>query len=376
MRLLFPADDETVAQTFDPQAGVQLGHFAIIERIRTGGMGAVFRALDMRLNRVVALKVLPPALSRDPLIVQRFKNEGQAAAQLDHENVARVYYIGEEHGLHYIAFEFINGTNVRELIAEQSRLPVSDALISHCRSPRAGAYFRPGVVHRDIKPSNIIITPFGRPSSWIWAGPQGNKDEQAADLTVAGTTLGTFDYISPEQARDPRSADVRSDIYSLGCTLYHMLTGEPPYPEGTVLQKLLQHQGDEAPDPSQKNRHVPENLSVVVRKMMAKDPRRRYQTAEQLVRDLMLVAGTMGLRSISPEGLVWLASQPEHGPFWQRHLAWMLTAALLLVIVGAMEFGGPIFRPTPGTKAPSGLSQVNSTFPAMAQPRRQREVDR
>jgi hypothetical protein len=109
VRMLFPVEDETAAQTFDAQSGIQLGHFAIIERIRTGGMGAVFRALDTRLNRVVALKVLPPALSRDPLIVQRFKNEGQAAAQLDHENVARVYYIGEEHGLHYIAFEFING---------------------------------------------------------------------------------------------------------------------------------------------------------------------------------------------------------------------------------------------------------------------------
>ena len=101
-----------------------------------------------------------------------------------------------------------------------------------------------GVVHRDIKPSNIIITPSGRAKLVdLGLARKENKDDHAADLTVAGTTLGTFDYISPEQARDPRAADVRSDIYSLGCTLYHMLTGEPPYPEGTVLQKLLQHQG-------------------------------------------------------------------------------------------------------------------------------------
>ena len=357
VRLLFPADDETATQSFDAQSGVQLGHFAIIERIRTGGMGAVFRALDMRLNRVVALKVLPPALSRDPLIVQRFKNEGQAAAQLDHENVARVYFIGEEHGLHYIAFEFINGINVRELIAEQTRLPVGDALNFALQIASALVHTSAqGVVHRDIKPSNIIITPFGRAKLVdLGLARKENKDEQAADLTVAGTTLGTFDYISPEQARDPRGADVRSDIYSLGCTLYHMLTGEPPYPEGTVLQKLLQHQGDEAPDPSQKNRQVPENLAVVVRKMMAKDPRRRYQTAEQLVRDLMLVAGSIGLRSVSPEGLVWLASQPDREPFWQRNLAWMLTAALLLVIVGAMEFSGPLFQPS--------VTNTSSSFP-------------
>lgn len=348
VRLLFPPEEEEAVQTFDARAGLKLGHFAIIERIRTGGMGAVFRARDTRLNRIVALKVLPPSLSRDPLIVQRFKNEGQAAAQLDHENVARVYFIGEEHGLHYIAFEFISGTNVRDLILSQKRLPVGDSLNYALQIASALVHTAAqGVVHRDIKPSNIIITPTGRAKLVdLGLARKETKEDQAVDLTIAGTTLGTFDYISPEQARDPRSADVRSDIYSLGCTLYHMLTGEPPYPEGTVLQKLLQHQGDEAPDPVQKNRQVPENLSVVVRKMMAKDPRRRYQTAEQLVRDLMLVASTMGLRSISPEGLVWLAAQPDRTTFWERHLAWMVTAALLVAIAGYLEFGSTWFAPS------------------------------
>jgi serine/threonine-protein kinase len=156
--------------------------------------------------------------------------------------------------------------------------------------------------------------------------------------TTSGVTLGTFDYISPEQARDPRTADVRSDIYSLGCTLYHMLTGDPPYPEGTVLQKLLQHQGDEAPDPAPKNDAVPRDLSVVVRRMMAKDPRRRYQTAEQLVRDMMLVADGMGLKSVSAEGLVWLSPETERTSFWQRHLAWVSTVAVLLSIVVYLEY--------------------------------------
>ena len=342
VRVLFPSDDDGRTQTFDAEAGVQLGHFAIIERIRSGGMGAVFRALDTRLARVVALKILPPALSREPSIVQRFKNEGQAAAQLDHENVARVYYIGEEHGLHFIAYEFIHGTNVRDLIAQQGRLSVAEAVNYILQIASALVHTSAqGIVHRDIKPSNIIITPSGRAKLVdLGLARKESKDEQGADLTVAGTTLGTFDYISPEQARDPRAADVRSDIYSLGCTLYHMLTGEPPYPEGTVLQKLLQHQGDEAPDPALKNRLVPENVSAVVRKMMAKDPRRRYHTPEQLVRDLMLVAGSLGLRSVSPEGLVWLAAQPERTSFVERHLAWIVTAALLLAIVAYLEFAG------------------------------------
>jgi serine/threonine-protein kinase len=349
--MLFPPEDAPIVQSFDPQSGLQLGHFAMIDRIRTGGMGAVFRALDTRLNRIVALKVLPPTLSRDPLIVQRFKNEGQAAAQLDHENVARVYFIGEEHGLHYIAFEFINGTNVRDLILDQQQLSVGDSLNYVLQIASALVHTSAqGVIHRDIKPSNIIITPTGRAKLVdLGLARKETKEDQAVDLTVAGTTLGTFDYISPEQARDPRSADVRSDIYSLGCTLYHMLTGEPPYPEGTVLQKLLQHQGDEAPDPAVKNRHVPENLSIVVRKMMAKDPRRRYQSAELLVRDLMLVAGTQGLRSISPEGLVWL-SPPDRASFWERHLAWIVTAALLLGIAGFLEYGpASLFQATDDT---------------------------
>lgn len=347
VRMLFPPENEAAAATFDAGRGVELGHFSIIERIRSGGMGAVFRARDMRLNRVVALKILPPTLSRDPLIVQRFKNEAQAAAQLDHENIARVFYVGEEQGLHFIAFEYVTGINVRELIQQQGQIPVGDALNYALQMASALVHTAAqGVVHRDIKPSNIIITPAGRAKLVdLGLARKENRDEEEVDLTMAGTTLGTFDYISPEQARDPRTADVRSDIYSLGCTLYHMLTGAPPYPEGTVLQKLLQHQGDEAPDPAQKNAAVPENLSMVVRKMMAKDPRRRYQNAEQLVRDLMLVAGAMGLRSISPEGLVWLAGGPGRASFWERHLAWMATVATLLLIVGILEYAAPGYAP-------------------------------
>src|SRR5690349_11273452 len=137
-------------------------------------------------------------------------------------------------------------------------------------------------------------------------------------------TLGTFDYISPEQARDPRDVDVRSDLYSLGCTLFHMLAGRPPFPEGTVLQKLLQHQEDTPPEIRSLNPGVPPALAAVVAKLMAKDRDRRYQTPEQLVRDLMIVAGALGLRSISPEGLIWMAASTK--PAWERHLVWGLPA--------------------------------------------------
>lgn len=343
IRALFPAGDELSAEErFTAANGTLLGHFSIVERIRTGGMGAVFKALDMRLNRIVALKVLPPTASRDQASVQRFRKEAQAAAQLNHENIARVFYIGEDHGLHFIAFEFVHGSNLRDEIAAQGQLRLEDALNYTLQLASALVHTSAqGVVHRDIKPSNVIITPTGR-AKLVDLGLARNESraEGEPDLTVAGTTLGTFDYISPEQARDPRTADIRSDIYSLGCTLYHLLTGEPPFPQGTMLQKLLQHQGDVAPDPAQKNRRVPPPLSAIVRKMMMKDPRRRYQSAEQLVRDLTVLASALGLQSISPEGLVWMASQTSRPSFVERYLGWIVSLSALLLVVAYLEFGG------------------------------------
>ena len=228
----------------------------------------------------------------------------------------------------------MTGVNIAEMIAKQGRLPVDDAVNYTLQITSALVHTSErGVVHRDIKPSNIIITPKGRAKLVDMGLARNENRDSSADLTVAGTTLGTFDYISPEQAKDPRAVDVRSDIYSLGCTLYHMLTGEAPYPGGTMLQQLLDHQGKDAPDPAAKNPYVSDDLSAVVRKMMASDPKRRYQTADELMRDLMLVAGAMGLRSLNPEGLVWMSSRPLSAPFWERHLPWMSTFAALIILV-------------------------------------------
>lgn len=339
--VLFP-NPEALQQSFPNPAGIELGHFRIENAIRSGGMGAVFQAMDTRLNRTVALKILPPSLSRDLSSVQRFRNEAQAAAQLDHDNIARVFFIGEDKGLHFIAFEFIRGTNLREIVQQRGRLSPAEAVNYTLQVASAIAHASAhGVVHRDIKPSNIIITPSGRAKLVDLGLARSEHRENEADLTVAGTTLGTFDYISPEQAKDPRSVDVRSDIYSLGCTLYHLLTGEPPYPQGSVLQKLLDHQGKDAPDPRVKNRKVSPELAAIVKMMMASDPRRRYQTAEELIRDLLVVAGSMGLRSISSEGLMWLSAQSSKDSFWERHASWLATAVGLLLIVGYLQFGQP-----------------------------------
>lgn len=339
-RRLFPIpSDAGVSEAVaDPAEGMSLGHFTIQRRIGAGAMGAVFLAYDDRLSRNVALKILSPVQAMDASTVQRFQNEAQAAARLDHDHIARVYYYGEENGLHFIAYEYIAGINLRDLLRQRGRLSPAEAVNFAIQITTALRHTsRNGVVHRDIKPSNIIVTPQGRAKLVDLGLAKRDGNELGADLTVAGTTLGTFDYISPEQARDPRAVDVRSDLYSLGCTLYHLLTGEPPYPEGTVLQKLLDHQAHETPDASVKNRHVSPALSTVIRKLMASDPRRRYATPEELLRDLAVIARGLGLRLVSSESAMLVPEARLQGAWWDRHLGWMITALALLISVVALQ---------------------------------------
>ena len=334
---LFPPPDADRDALLSPQ-GMQIGHFVIQQRIASGGMGSVFRALDTQLDRAVALKVLTPTLSRDPAAILRFRNEARSAAQLDHENIARVYFFGEDEGLHFIAFEFVSGTNVRQIIQQQGKLDPAQAVnftlqVATALKHTAAA----GVVHRDIKPSNVIITPYGRAKLVDLGLARKQATDASAELTMAGTTLGTFDYISPEQAKDPRNVDIRSDIYSLGCTLYHMLTGEPPYPEGTVLQKLLDHQAKSAPDPAQKNARVPASLSAAVRKMMESDPDNRFQTPESLIFELQRVARELGIDALNPEGLVWKPPRSPLNRFLTNNLMWIFPVAILVLIVVLLE---------------------------------------
>lgn len=339
-----------------PRPGDRIESFELEESIGVGGMGAVFRALDTRLDRQVALKILPPEQAHDPEVVQRFYQEGRAAARLDHENIARVYTIDHDAKYHFIAFEYIEGTTIRQRVERNGPMSAGEAI--NFTLQIAGALVHAaerGVVHRDIKPSNIIVTPQGR-AKLVDMG-LARRFERGVDdgLTQSGMTLGTFDYISPEQARDPRDVDVRSDLYSLGCTLFHMLTGRPPFPEGTVLQKLLQHQEGAPPDVRALNPEVPADLANIIVKLMAKERDRRYQTPELLVRDLLTVAGALGLRSLSPEGLVWMSA--THPPGWERHLVWGLPAvALAAVVFGLVWWGQDAGTPTPRLFPPDPFS--------------------
>ncbi|MCC6124511.1 MAG: protein kinase [Pirellulales bacterium] len=334
-----------------------LGHFELLDYVGGGGMGRVFRASDTRLARIVALKVLSLEQAADAETVQRFQNEAQSAARLDHENIARVHYVGEDRGIHFIAFEFVEGVNVRVLLEQRGPLPLDEALSYTLQIAEALSHADArDVVHRDIKPSNVIVTPEGR-AKLIDMGLARLRqlDSTAADLTASGVTLGTFDYISPEQARDPRNADTRSDIYSLGCTLFFMLTGRPPFVEGTVLQKLLQHQTEQPPDVREFRADLPEEIAPVLAKMLAKDPRNRYRDAGELARDLLAVSERLGLQPPLPGNRSWPAGIEAEPRFMRRHIPWMASLAALLAIVLGLEIYGTIATPPADSRSPPNL---------------------
>ena len=317
--------------------GRRLAHFELLEQIGAGGMAAVLRARDSQLDRIVALKILPPDMAHDAENIQRFHQEARSAAKLDHENIARVFFCGEDQRLHFIAFEFVEGENLRVILEHRGRLPVGEALpyILQIAAGLAHAAER-GVVHRDIKPSNIIITPSGRAKLVDMGLARSLGPQKDVGLTHSGVTLGTFDYISPEQALEPRDADVRSDIYSLGCTFYHILTGRAPVPEGTAAKKLHHHQHIPPTDPRELVPGLPDEVALILDRMMAKNPRSRYQTAAELVQHLLTAAKHLRVGADVPEGVLFVETPLPHTsggrPYLLVGLAVAAVAALLVAL--------------------------------------------
>lgn len=265
----------------------RLGKYQIEKKVGAGGMGTVFLARDAELKRTVALKVLPRDKAENPILVRRFRAEAQAAAQLRHPNIVAVYDSGEADGYLYIAMEFVDGRDLFDMVSHRGVIPVRRS-IDIIRQVAAALQhaFEQNIVHRDIKPSNLLIRRDGVVKLTDLGLARSVDDTLETNITRAGTTVGTVDYMAPEQARNSKLADIRSDLYSLGCTWYQMLTGVAPYPDGSVTNKLQAHAIKPIPDPRDKNPQIPEGLTAVIRRMMAKKPEDRYQTPAELIDEL------------------------------------------------------------------------------------------
>ena len=266
-------------------SGFRVDRYVLMDLIGQGGMGRVYLATDSRLNRRVALKILSPERVNNPRAVARFQREARVGAQLQHENLVRIYDFGESSGRYYLVMEYIEGKTIGTLITEQGPMPPATAvrLIRQVALGLEHAH-RKGLIHRDVNPYNILVTHDGI-AKLADLGLAINLAEEDR-VTREGATVGTFDYVAPEQARHSHSADIRSDIYSLGCTLYHMISGQVPFPTPSLPEKLFAHQ---AMDPTPLDKLVPglsEGLAEVVGRMMRKSPEERYASPFLVVQAL------------------------------------------------------------------------------------------
>jgi serine/threonine-protein kinase len=268
---------------------LRIGKYEVLSRIAIGGMGVVYRARDVELGREVALKVLTNEMAARPVMLERFRREARSAAKLRHEHIVSIYEFDEFKGTHYLAMEFVDGIDLHEYINQKGRLDPEEARQITMQAARALEHaHQQGIVHRDIKPSNFLIAQKdGRPFAKLTdLGLARETREEEFRVTRDGTTVGTVDYMSPEQARDSGLADIRSDIYSLGCTLYHMLAGQAPFAEGSIVERIYKHVEKDPEDIRDYNPEVSAGLAAVLRRMMSKKPEDRYQTPAQLLKDL------------------------------------------------------------------------------------------
>jgi serine/threonine-protein kinase len=314
-----------------------LGNYVIVDKLGEGGMGVVYKAWQRRLNRFVAIKTIRERVSRnDERLVKRFRREAELAAQLLHPNIVVVHDLDQDGDTHFIVMEYVEGVDLARHVHEVGPLPVAQAC-DYIRQAAIGLQHahEHDLIHRDIKPSNLLLASGNKSSSIIRRSSQamdrdagilqgathrierlqpnrpapgaasnrlpgsgvgviklldlglaclnGSLQESGqSSLTVKGSFLGTPDYVAPEQGRNASSVDGRADLYSLGCTLYFLLTGQPPFADGTSMDKLMRHQYDAPPKLDETRPDVPASVRRIVKKLMAKKPEDRYQTAQEL----------------------------------------------------------------------------------------------
>ena len=269
--------------------GFILGKYKLLGHLGTGGMSSVYLAEHMLMKRQVAIKVLPPSKVEDTSYLERFNLEAQAAAALDDPNIVRAYDTDSDGKTHYLVMEYVDGSDLQSLVRDRGPIDYHRAVdyIAQAASGLAHAH-QAGLIHRDVKPANLLVDTRGTVKV-LDMGLAKFSSDTGPSLTLANdeNVLGTADYLSPEQALNSHTVDSRADIYSLGCTLYYLLTGYPPFPEGTLPQRLMKHQTDTPKSILEFRKDAPADLVKICSRMMAKSPDVRYQSAGEVREELV-----------------------------------------------------------------------------------------
>ena len=265
---------------------IQLGDFKLVKKLGQGGMGEVYLANQVSLDRLVALKILSKEMAKKPGFVERFVREARAMAKIDHANAVKIYAAESDKGLHYVAIEYVDGKSMQDWVDELGKISIGDAVhVVLCCADALRHAHEMNLIHRDIKPDNILVNQKGLVKVSDFGLAKALDDEDMS-MTQSGTGLGTPLYMPPEQARDAKNVDHRTDIYALGCTFYYMLTGQLPFQGDTVLKLIMAKEKGKYEPVRKLNPEVSEKLGMMIDRMIQKEPKHRYESCDQLMADL------------------------------------------------------------------------------------------
>jgi len=313
--------------------GKTIGNYKIISKLGSGGMAIVYKAHELSLNRIVALKVLSSHLSENNEFIKRFEREARAAAKLNHPNIIQIYAIGEEEGIHFFSMEYVKGKTLGEIIEEEKKLTYDKAIPIIIQTAEAlSEAHKHGIVHRDMKPSNIMVNDNGTVKVTDFGIAYVSQETK---LTKSGSIIGTPEYLSPEQC-EAKTIDNRSDIYSLGVTIYELLSGKTPYKADTPVSMLMEIVKGNFPPLNEVNPDVPEFIQKIVEKMMQTKPEDRFNNANELIESLKKhIEKSISTKDFEKEKHIERLYEPEKRKNRGLRVAGIL---ILILIIGTGTF--------------------------------------